>query len=66
MLREKMANFRRKKINCRAVKTKKWIKSVTKLRKQNPLKRGVARNPLLWVLDTEKPIERKTSVCEHC
>ncbi len=31
-----MANFRRKKINCRAVKTNKWIKPLAKLRKKSP------------------------------
>ncbi len=52
MLREKMANFRRKKINCRAVKTNKWIKPVAKLRKKNPLSRGVVKIHDLLLLYT--------------
>ncbi len=43
--------------------TKKWIKLVAKLRKKSP-NMCVARTPLLWVLDTEKTIERKRpSIC---
>ncbi len=58
----KKRQFSAEKNHCRALISKKWRNSVSILRKQYPLTRGAARITVLWVFNTKKPIESRTSV----
>ncbi len=61
-----MANFRQKKIRCRAMITKKWINPVAKLRNKNSLTRGVASSLFGKSLILKNQLKTKMSVRPVC